>query len=173
MTIAARRTSIPSNAKPTRLAVDQRDATVVAIASGGGHWQQLMRLRPALDMKRAMYITTDPGYARDVPGHELFVVTDANKSTPWKLMQTLWQVAFRIFATRPDVVISTGAAPGVFGILAGRLVGARTIWIDSIANAHSISLSGRIVLRFAHVTLTQWPHLVQSDSGLRHEGSVL
>jgi UDP-N-acetylglucosamine:LPS N-acetylglucosamine transferase len=74
--------------------------------------------------------------------------------------------------TRPDVVISTGAAPGLFGILFGRLVGARTIWIDSIANAEKLSLSGRIASRIAHIALTQWPHLAATRRP-SYRGSIL
>jgi hypothetical protein len=55
---------------------------VLAIPSGGGHWQQLLRLRPAFERERTVYVTTDAAYARDVPGSELFVVTDANRNVP-------------------------------------------------------------------------------------------
>jgi hypothetical protein len=53
---------------------------VLAIASGGGHWQQILRLRP--ERARTVYVTTDAVYARDVPGSDLLVVTDANRNVP-------------------------------------------------------------------------------------------
>lgn len=145
---------------------------VLAIASGGGHWQQLLRLRPAFEGKRTAYLTTNGAYAKDVPGSEVFVVTDANRDVPLKLVRSAAEVFWRVMRTRPDVVISTGAAPGLFGILFGRLVGARTIWIDSIANAEKISLSGRIASRIAHMVLTQWPHLAATPR-VQHRGSIL
>ena len=43
---------------------------------------------------------------------------------------------------RPDVVITTGAAPGYFAVRIGKLLGARVVWVDSIANAEELSLSG-------------------------------
>lgn len=145
---------------------------ILAVASGGGHWQQLMQLRPAFDGQKTTYITTNPAYAADVSGSELYVVTDANRSKPLKLLVSAWETFFRVMKVRPQVVISTGAAPGLFGIVFGRLVGAKTIWVDSIANAETVSLSGRIALRFADVVLTQWPHLAHAD-GPRHHGSIL
>lgn len=145
---------------------------VLAIASGGGHWQQLMRLRPAFENQRAIFVTTDEAYAVDVPGSDLFVVTDANRDHPMKLIRSAWEVFSRVVRLRPDVVISTGAAPGLFGIIFGRLVGARTIWVDSIANAEALSLSGRIALKASHVALTQWPHLAETR-GPRYHGSIL
>lgn len=145
---------------------------VLAIASGGGHWQQLLRLRPAFEKQRAIYVTTNPAFGLDVPGCDMFVVTDANRNKPLKLIQSALEVLWRVVRVHPDVIISTGAAPGVFGIVFGRLVGARTIWIDSIANAERVSLSGRIALKFAHVVLTQWPHLAL-PGGPEHQGSIL
>jgi len=145
---------------------------VLAVASGGGHWQQLLRLRPAFEGEHTIYVTTDAAYAKDVPGSELFVVTDANRDVPLKLLRSCGEVFMKVMRTRPDVVISTGAAPGLFGVLFGRLVGARTIWVDSIANAEKLSLSGRIASRIAHIALTQWPHLAATP-GPSYQGSIL
>jgi UDP-N-acetylglucosamine:LPS N-acetylglucosamine transferase len=145
---------------------------ILAIASAGGHWQQLMRLRPAFQGQHATYVTTNAAYAVDVPGSELFVVIDANRNAPLNLIRSAFGMLLRVLKTRPDVVISTGAAPGLFGIVFGRFVGARTIWVESIANAETLSMSGRIASKIAHITLTQWPHL-EGVEGSRYEGSIL
>ena len=145
---------------------------VLAIASGGGHWEQLMRLRPSFEKQRATFMTTSAAYAVDVPGSDIFVITDSNRHQPLKLVRTAFEVFVRVLRVRPDVIISTGAAPGLLGIVFGRLVGARTIWIDSIANAEVVSMSGRIALKIADIVLTQWPHLAGSD-GPQHHGSIL
>jgi hypothetical protein len=44
------------------------------------------------------------------------------------------------------------------------MMGARTIWLDSIANVDELSLSGQMAGRFADLWLTQWPHLTEADS---------
>ena len=51
---------------------------------------------------------------------------------------------------RPNLVISTGAAPGVIGVVLGRLFLAKTIWVDSIANAEELSLGGKISVKIAN-----------------------
>jgi len=60
---------------------------------------------------------------------------------------------------RPDVVVSTGALPGLMALIVGYVFGARTIWIDSIANTERMSLSGRLSRPFAQLWLTQWPEV--------------
>ena len=131
-----------------------------------------MRLRPAFESQRATYVTTNADYAVDVPGSPLLVVKDANRNEPLNLVRSALQMSLHVLKARPDVVISTGAAPGLFGIMCGRLVGAKTIWIDSIANAEAVSMSGRIATRVANIVLTQWPHLANAE-GLQHHGSIL
>lgn len=144
---------------------------VLAVSSGGGHWVQLRRVVPAFDGHAVTYVTVNPSYRADVPEHRLLVVRDA---TQWdKLgmsvlgLQMLW-VMLRV---RPDVVISTGAAPGCLAIILGRIFGARTIWLDSIANVETLSMSGRLVRRFAGLWLTQWSHLAE-DEGPAYAGRV-
>lgn len=86
---------------------------VLAVASGGGHWVQLLRLRAAWSDCQASYVTVQPDYAVDVPSADFHRVTDA---TRWDRLRLAWmvlQVAWVILRLRPDVVITTGAAPGV------------------------------------------------------------
>lgn len=158
---------------------------VLAIASAGGHWVQLQRLRTAWSDCRVTYVTTTSGYktqvaadARDrgesIPDYH--IVTDANRWQKLRLIRQIFEVLFVIIRTRPDVVISTGAAPGFFALKFGKLLGARTIWIDSIANAEILSLSGQKAENCADLWMTQWPLLTEAKEGNRrpeYKGSVI
>lgn len=144
---------------------------VLAVASGGGHWVQLLRLRPAFEGMSVQWLSTQPDYAREVP-EKLHVVKDANLWDKPALLKMFLQVAWVMLRLRPDVVVTTGAAPGFAAILFGRLVGARTVWIDSIANSETLSTSGAKVGRWAHVWLTQWEHLARPE-GPQFWGAVL
>ena len=100
------------------------------------------------------------------------MVTDATRWNKFRLVQAALQLLWIIWKEKPDVVISTGAAPGYLGIRMGKLMGARTVWIDSIANVECLSMSGRLVGRYADLWLTQWPHLAKKG-GPFHQGAVL
>jgi hypothetical protein len=145
---------------------------LLAIASGGGHWVQLLRLRPLLDDYPVEYVSVDRSYANDVEGSRLHRVRDASRWNKLGLLAQALQMLWIVLRVRPDVVLSTGAAPGFFGLLFGKLLGARTIWIDSLANVEEVSLSGRQVRRFADLWLTQWPDLARPD-GPRYLGALL
>jgi UDP-N-acetylglucosamine:LPS N-acetylglucosamine transferase len=146
---------------------------VLAVASGGGHWVQLRRMRPAWDGCRVHYVSTLARYASDLEPEERFhVVRDANQWDKLGVAIMALQVMWLVVRVRPHVVVTTGAAPGYFTLRFGRLVGAKTIWIDSIANSEELSLAGRMAARHADVWLTQWPSLA-GPAGPQYRGAVL
>lgn len=146
---------------------------ILAVASGGGHWVQLLRLRPAFEGAQVTYVTTDPGYAQDLePGVRLRFVNDASRWNKVGLIRMALRLLWIMLRERPHVVISTGAAPGYFALRLARLVRARTIWVDSMANVEELSMSGEKVGRYADLWLTQWAHLARPD-GPHYAGSVL
>jgi UDP-N-acetylglucosamine:LPS N-acetylglucosamine transferase len=144
---------------------------ILAVASGGGHWVQLLRLRPAFAGCSVQYATTKPEYAKDVDA-PLYVVSDASVWEKIKLIRMFVEMAIVMARVRPHVVITTGAAPGFAAIFFGKLFGARTIWLDSIANSEVLSNSGAHAKRWADVWLTQWPDLATQD-GPEYWGEVL
>jgi len=150
-----------------------RPPKILALSSGGGHWVQMLRLRPAFEGCEVVFATVKDGYREDVPEAEFRVVPDSNRWNKIALVRTAWAIFLLLVRERPDVVISTGAAPGYFAIRLGGWMGARTIWVDSVANAEELSLSGQKAGACADLWLTQWPHLAKGDKRLRCLGSVL
>lgn len=142
-------------------AARKRIRKVLAVASGGGHWVQLRRVIPALDGHSVTYLTINPTYRTDVPDAKVYIVNDATRWDRIGSLRMALRILWVVVCERPDVVLTTGAAPGYFAILFGRLVGARTIWLDSIANVEHVSMSGQMVRRHANLWLTQWPHLAR------------
>jgi UDP-N-acetylglucosamine:LPS N-acetylglucosamine transferase len=136
---------------------------VLAISSGGGHWLELIRVRDALAGCRVTWATVNAGYRHDVKGEEFAVIPDA---TRWNKLRLLWlaaSVLVLLLRVRPHVVLSTGAAPGYIALRFAKLLGARTIWLDSFANIEELSLSGRMAGRCADLWLTQWPELARPE----------
>ncbi len=145
---------------------------ILAISSGGGHWVQLLRLRPAFEGASLIYATVNPGYRADVAGCEFRLIHDANRYQKLALIRSAWSILLLLLIERPDIIISTGAAPGYFAVRFGKLLRMRTIWVDSVANAEELSLSGRKAGGCADLWLTQWPHLA-TERGPQYLGSVL
>lgn len=154
-------------------ATEKTRPRLLAISSGGGHWIQLLRLRPAFAGCAVTYATVREGCRADVDEDADFrVIRDGNRWDKIDLIRSASGILWLVLRLRPEFVITTGAAPGYFGVLFGKWLGARVIWIDSVANAGELSMSGRKAGRFVDLWLTQWPHLV-SKEGPSWMGSVL
>lgn len=149
-----------------------RPRRVLAVASGGGHWVQLLRLRPALAGCDVAFVTVSPAYRVQVPEHRFYAVTDATRWNRLRLLRLAAQLLRILLREKPDVLLSTGAAPGYLALRLGKLLGARTLWIDSISCAERISLSGERIGPHADLWLTQWPHLA-AEGGPHYRGAVM
>jgi UDP-N-acetylglucosamine:LPS N-acetylglucosamine transferase len=143
---------------------------VLVIASGGGHWKQMMLLRPAFSSHNVKYVTTINGLPEQNGINNYSIVCDSNKNEKLRTIYSFMQLINVFVRFWPDIVITTGAAPGLLGLVLGKLFFKKTIWIDSIANAEELSLSGKISRRFADVVLTQWEQL--ADDKVQYKGSV-
>lgn len=147
-------------------------ADILAIASGGGHWDELMLLRSAFAGRSVIYATTNPQFSVRDNIHDLAVLPDCNRDQVRKSLRCMWASLQLVLRLRPRVVVTTGALPGLFCLIAGRLLGAQTVWVDSIANSDAPSLSGRVARPFTSLWLTQWEHLAKGSRVL-YRGALL
>lgn len=145
---------------------------IIAIASGGGHWQQLMLMRDAFDGADVLYLTTLEGLPEQFGAEPAKIIPDCNRNEKWAMIRSALSLSGIIIKYQPHVVISTGALPGVMALALGRLIGAKTIWVDSVANAEEMSMSGKLARRVAHLWLSQWEH-VANEEGAEYAGAVL
>ena len=154
---------------------------ILAIASGGGHWIQLYRMRPAFDGHHVIYVSTMPDLgpsitqdaaARGQPQPDYVVLPEANRWQKIKMFKLLFAIAVLLVRVRPDFIISTGAAHGFFAIRLGKFMGAKTIWVDSIAIAEMLSMSGRLIKSHATHCLSQWQDVAEQESAM-FRGAVL
>jgi len=146
---------------------------ILAIASGGGHWIELQRLKPAFEGLDVVYASVYPENAGDVPGHRFYSFRDVSRWDRFGFIVLGFQLLRILLLERPKIVITTGSLPCCIALmLAKYLLGAKTMWIDSIANVKQLSSSGKLAGKFVDVWLTQWPG-VAKDQGPLYWGAVL
>lgn len=145
---------------------------ILAVSSGGGHWEQLMLIRSAFDESEVYYINTLKNLAEKHGLEAYKVVPDCNRDSILDIIKCTSSLFFAIKRLKPDLIVTTGAAPGLLSLAIGRLLGSHTIWIDSVANSEKLSLSGKIATKIAHLRLTQWSQLADGNNVL-YMGNVL
>jgi hypothetical protein len=152
--------------------VEKRPKKVLLISSSGGHWTEMRRLDPAFADCEKYYACTNADYQQFVGDAPFYAVPDASM---WSKARLVWQAAYvlgLLVYLRPAIVASTGASVGFFALLFAKKMGIKTIWVDSLANAERLSLSGEKVRPYADLWLTQWEHLATAQGPYFH-GAIL
>lgn len=153
------------------MAPAEKRKKILAVASLGGHWIQLLRIVKGLEDRYDIeFMSTNPGAAIMTGGRPLHLVRDFSRWNPLQLLPASWAVMRTLRKVRPDAIVSTGAAPGLVAIALGRMMGCRTVWVDSVANAATLSGSGRLASKIAGRTFTQWPAV--AGGKVKYAGSI-
>ncbi|MGD2095329.1 MAG: PssD/Cps14F family polysaccharide biosynthesis glycosyltransferase [Phycisphaerales bacterium] len=150
---------------------------ICAGASAGGHMNQLLKLLEMIrdwPQRPSFYITTLEELAEKLAQQgPVYIIGECNRQHPFKALQVFIRSLRIVMKERPDVVITTGSLPLALLCLSAKLFGAKIVWIDSIANIESFSLSGRITLLFADLFLTQWPELANGHKNVEYAGAIV
>lgn len=133
---------------------------IFAVASIGGHWVQLLRITQQMEKDYEMvYLCTHPKCQTMVEGQKFYLIEDYSRWNAWKMVPSFFHLLGIVRKEKPEAIITTGAAPGLMCLLVGKMLGKKTIWVDSIANAQHLSASGRIASKFVSRVYTQWKDL--------------
>lgn len=144
---------------------------VFAVATFGGHFEQLVQLTPAWDGVGCLFVSTRPSPSLLRTGRDMALVDDCHWGEPFRTARCAIQMVSLFVRHRPACVVTTGALPGLLAAVIGRALGARVIWIDSMANAETMSGSGKVARVFAHVWCSQWSRVAERE-GARYLGSL-
>lgn len=123
---------------------------ILAVASIGGHWVQLLRItRPLEERYEVVYMSTHPKCKSMVGTCRFHTMMDFSRWNAWKMLPASFNILGILLKERPAAIVTTGAAPGLLTIILGRMTGTKTIWIDSVANVQTMSACGKLARKFA------------------------
>ena len=143
-------------------------------ASGGGHLSQLLSLGLVWEGWKVVCVSTGQMVRDKLQAiGRTYIVAECNRQHPLKIIRVMWKCLKIVLREKPDVVLSTGAAPGVLVCFWGKLFGAKIIWVDSIANTEKLSMSGRMIRPFSDLILSQWPDVAAKYENVEFAGAVI
>lgn len=133
-------------------------------ASSGGHYEQLLMLKPLLDEYEGFVLTEKTEYAADAEAIKTYHVMQVNREEKTFLIKML-AIAVKSFfiylKERPDVVICTGVLAMVPMCLWVKLFKGKLIYIESFAKTTSPTLTGKFLYKFADRFYVQWPTMLE------------
>lgn len=131
-------------------------------ASSGGHFEQLVMLKPLMKKYDSFVITEETSYKAKVKGQKMYYMKQVNRKEkgfiPRMIINTLrgWKI-FR--KERPDVVICTGVLAMIPMCLIAKMYGKKLVYIESYAKVTSPTLTGKLLYKFADQFYVQWPEM--------------
>lgn len=149
-----------------------KNKKLLFVASPGGHLVQLGLIAECFDDVERVIVSTYKEKPAFLSGDDYRRVDDFSRDNPHIAFKVFMQ-CFRILRREhPDLVVTTGAAPGLIMVIVGRLLRVRCVWVDSIANSKKLSLSGRIASKLGVSVISQWK-AVAENSNLIYRGRVI
>lgn len=141
--------------------------------SSGGHLTQLMQLRPFWGSHDRFWVTFDKEDANSkLFGERVYhCFYPTNRNIPNLIRNTVLAVKL-LRAERPDIIVTTGAAVAIPFFLVGKLIGAKTVYIEVIDRIDAPTLSGRLCRPLADLFVVQWPEMERVYKGAVCLGSV-
>lgn len=134
--------------------------TLHLAASGGGHLDLLTWLDGALEGWDCVWVVppTPRAAALKESGASVREIPDYGRSVT-KFASNLLTSIRTIVKERPRVVVTSGAGSVVAFALLARMLGAKVIFIETMARVRNPSASGRVLSRIASSVLVQWPEM--------------
>ena len=154
--------------------MDISKAKVCVPTSSGGHLTHMRMLMPVLERAAdRFWVTFDKEDANTALAGErvyhCFFPTNRN------VRNTLRNTALAVRVLRrerPDLIVSSGAAVAVPFFLIGKLLGAKTVYIEVFDRVDAPTLTGRLVRRFTDLFVVQWPEMTRVYPGSVDLGSI-
>lgn len=135
---------------------------VLLVCSSGGHFKASRQLEPFWSQHDCSWVTfktaTTEDFFRKKAARIYWAYSPTNRNLG-NLIRNLGLALKVIVKQRPDLIITTGAGVAVPFLLIGRLLGSRTVFIESVTRVTSLSLSARLVRPFLSVLFVHWPQL--------------
>lgn len=147
---------------------------LLLVCSSGGHLLQLFSLKNALwNEYDRVWVTFEKSDAQSLlVGEDVYWGYYPTNRNIFNLIRNL-RLARRVLAKEgPDCVISTGAGIGVPFLLLARWYGAKSIYIESFARKHNISLTGKLVYKRVDNFFVQSESLTEQYKKAVYRGTI-
>ena len=154
--------------------MDLSKTKVCIPTSSGGHLTHMRMLMPVLDQAAdRFWVTFDKEDANTaLAGERVYhCYFPTNRNIRNTVRNTL--LAIRVLRReRPDLILSSGAAVAVPFFLVGKLLGAKTVYVEVFDRVDAPTLTGRLVRRMADLFVVQWPEMESVYPGSVNLGSI-
>ena len=141
---------------------------VLFISSTGGHLSEMMQLKDMFK-KYDYHIITEKTKSnlklREKHPNRVNYLIYGTKSHfltyPFKLLANFFISLFLYIKVRPKVIITTGAHTAGPMCCIGKIFGSKIVYIETLANLHTKTVTGKLIYKFADLFIVQWKSMLK------------
>jgi len=139
---------------------------VLFISSTGGHFDELLQLKP-LFKKYNSYIITEKDKSneslKEIYGDKMYFLPYGTRA---KLCTYIFKyfylkTVYLYFKIRPKVIITTGTHTAGPMCIIGKIFGSKIIYIETIANTNKKTATGKLIYPIADLFIVQWEEMLK------------
>lgn len=131
------------------------------VCSHGGHYTETLQLLEAFQGHRFFFATYHSPREDEVRRLAPSYFTDNIGASPWRMFTACFWALGVLRRERPDVLVSLGAEIALPFFYLAKLMGIKTIFIESWCRVENLSLTGRLVYPLVDEFWVQWPQLLK------------
>lgn len=146
---------------------------LLLVCNPGGHFSTMMGLKEFWSAYPREWATYPKYDTKQLHGKEVVHWVEMQEARMlWKAGVNFLKALLILRRSQPNLVVSTGASIAVPFLLASKLLGIRTIFIESISRSSDLSLTGKLVYNLVDEFYVQWPECVKRYPKAQYRGVV-
>lgn len=141
---------------------------VLFISSTGGHFNELMQLKPIFEKYDYHIITEKDKTNKDLVQQyekKIYFLPYGTRSKIFsyiiKYFYLCMKTVFLYLKLRPKYIVTTGTHTAGPMCYLGKLFGSKIIYIETFANSNTKTVTGRLIYPIADLFIVQWKEMLK------------
>lgn len=152
---------------------------VIFISSIGGHFSELMMLRPIFNKYDFHLVTEKTGSTLSIKeefGNRMHYLSYASRVHKFKyifkvIINTIKSLVI-FLKVRPHAVVTTGAHTSMPMCIIAKVFGAKLVFIETYANVYTPTGCGKFLYKYADKFIVQWEEMLEIYPNATYIGGI-
>jgi beta-1,4-N-acetylglucosaminyltransferase len=132
---------------------------IALVCSHGGHLTEMLQIIEAVQDHKFFFITYKSPRTEKLK-YEKYLIRNIGINPLFMLIES-FNILKILLKEKPNTIMSTGSEIAIPVLYLGKILGKKTIYIESWCRITTSSGTGRIVYPISDIFLVQWPELLE------------
>lgn len=152
----------------------RKDIKICFISSSGGHFEQLLMLKPLMEKYNSIIVTEKTEYDA-LDNKNIYYLKQVNRKEKTCFIDMIKNsfISLKIFIKeKPNVIITTGVLATIPMCIIGKIARAKIIYIESFAKITNSTLTGKLLYKFTDQFYIQWEDMLKIYPKAIYKGGI-